>query len=455
MIVPGTAGLIRIFVSAGLLGSIHPALVALPLFGLPSVVAGLRGEALWHEARERNAPFWRRANSFYGLAIAAGPAKELRVFGLDDEIRTRHAADRDAATAVTARAANRSAVYGAVGWICFGVGYLGALALVAVRAKAGQASVGDLMLAIGVSAQLNASVSLVADEIQSLWGRIRVAKHFLWLQDMVRDARRGHRPPPDRMEAGIRFEDVSFTYPGTDTEVLRNVDITLPAGSRVAVVGDNGAGKTTLVKLLAGFYVPTRGRITVDGVDLQDLDIDQWRERLSGGFQDYCRFEFRAGRTVGLGDLPLIDDGPAVLGALDRAGASEMPGLLREGLDTQLGRSFDDGVDLSMGQWQKLALGRAFMRPVPLLLMLDEPTSSLDAPTERALFSRYIEAAERTRMQGTITVLVSHRFSTVRFADLIVVVEDGTVRETGSHDELMARGGLYAELFSLQAGAYR
>ena len=237
--------------------------------------------------------------------------------------------------------------------------------------------------------------------------------------------------------------------------MLREVSLTLPAGAVVAVVGENGAGKTTLVKLLAQLYPPTSGRILVDDVPLDTLDPEQWRSRLAGAFQDFVRFELPARSSIGLGDLPRVDD---VLGRVRRRG----PGRGRRrrasaeaGLATQLGPHWPGGVDLSYGQWQKVALARGFMRDAPLLLVLDEPTAALDAETEHALFERFASAAREHSNDGRITVLVSHRFSTVRMADLIVVLDGNRVAEVGSHEELMARRGQYADLYEVQAASYR
>jgi ATP-binding cassette subfamily B protein len=235
------------------------------------------------------------------------------------------------------------------------------------------------------------------------------------------------------------------------------VSLTLPAGAVVAIVGENGAGKTTLVKLLAKMYEPSSGSIFLDETPLARVQAAEWRSRLAGAFQDFFRFEFRAGHTVGLGDVPRLDDEPAVLAAVDRAGAGDVVARLTSGLDTQLGPTWPSGVELSFGQWQKLALARGFMREQPLLLVLDEPTAALDAETEHALFERYAAAARGTGESdsGRITILVSHRFSTVRMADLIVVLDGARLVEVGTHDELMAKRGHYAELYSIQAAAYR
>jgi ATP-binding cassette subfamily B protein len=218
------------------------------------------------------------------------------------------------------------------------------------------------------------------------------------------------------------LDRVSFRYPGTDRPVLEDITCELPAGAVVALVGENGAGKASLVKLLLRFYEPTSGRILVDGVPLEDLGVDEWRQRSSGAFQDYCRPEFRAREAIGLGDLSRLDE-VAIGSAAGRSGAAEVVAGLPNGWDTQLGSTRPGGVDLSGGQWQRLALARARMRTQPLLLVLDEPTAALDAEAEHALFERFAEAARDAREAAGVTLLVSHRFSTVRMADLILVLE--------------------------------
>jgi ATP-binding cassette subfamily B protein len=248
---------------------------------------------------------------------------------------------------------------------------------------------------------------------------------------------------------------VSFVYPGTSRLVLDDVSVFLPAGLVVAVVGENGAGKTTLVKLLTKMYEPTSGSILIDDIPLARMPAGEWRSRLAGAFQDFFRFELRARHTVGLGDVARLDDEPAVVRAIGRAGADDVVSRLPTGLETQLGPTWPDGVEVSFGQWQKLALARGFMRDRPLLLVLDEPTAALDAETEHALFERYAAAARSANADGRITILVSHRFSTVRRADLIVVMDGARVVEAGTHDDLMAKGGQYAELYGIQAAAYR
>jgi ABC-type multidrug transport system fused ATPase/permease subunit len=282
------------------------------------------------------------------------------------------------------------------------------------------------------------------------------ADSLLWLRDYAHDRAgdRGTLPPPDRLRKGISIEDVSFTYEGTDRPALDRVSCRLRAGSMVAVVGEYGSGKTTLVKLLAKFYAPASGRVRLDGVDLAELDTPAWRARTSAAFQDFGRFHVRFGEAVGIGDLPHLDDGDRVHEAVRAADAESFVDRLPNGVNTQLGREFD-GVELSEGQWQKTALARASMRAEPLLFVLDEPTASLDAPSEHAIFQRYLARARQLATRtGAITVIVSHRFSTVTGADHILVLHRGRLVEQGTHEKLVHSGGRYAELYSIQATAY-
>jgi ATP-binding cassette subfamily B protein len=306
-----------------------------------------------------------------------------------------------------------------------------------------------------VNQQVATAVNLLSD-LQRMSGTLRRLDSA---RELVAGAGTGpvDQLPRERLTQGIELDEVDFAYPGaTATPVLSGVSLTLPAGSTVAIVGENGAGKTTLVKLLCGLYQPSRGRILVDGVDLRRMPVDRWRERIAAGFQDFVRYELAARDTVGLGDLPRIADDDAVRAALERAHATDVISQLGDGLATQLGTSYTEGAELSGGQWQKLALGRALMRETPLLLVLDEPTSALDPEAEHHLFERYAAQARQVReTTGAITLFVSHRFSTVRMADLIIVVRDGRVVESGPHSTLIGNGGLYAELFGLQAGAYQ
>jgi ATP-binding cassette subfamily B protein len=315
----------------------------------------------------------------------------------------------------------------------------------------------QVLLLLAAGARLSAYIGATVGEIGFLRGFwMDGSRRLAWLEDYAEsfNATADTRVPV-LLQRGIRLEHVSFAYPGTTRLVLSDVSLSLPAGSVVAIVGENGAGKSTLVKLLAKMYEPTRGSILVDDAPLSRMPADDWRARLAGAFQDFYRFEFRARHTVGLGDVPRLESEPAVVTAVERAGAQDVVAHLLSGLETQLGPTWPGGSDVSFGQWQKLALARGFMRDQPLLLVLDEPTAALDAETEHALFERYAAAARGRHGDGRITILVSHRFSTVRMADLIVVLDGARLVEVGTHPQLMAKGGQYASLFGIQAAAYR
>jgi ATP-binding cassette subfamily B protein len=441
---------------AALLFTVHPALIVLPVFAAAPAAGEGWSVRIRQRCEERVNERRRLADQLFALAATAGPAKEVRIFGLGAELRRRHDELADDVRRRTVRAAVVGAAVGALGWIVFVLGFLAGIGFVLVQALHGHATAGQVVMAVVVGQQVRLYLQQAAGAFGQLFTTARTAQRILWLEDFARRDETAAVAVPSALHTGIAFDGVSFRYPGTDADVLTGVDVQLPAGSIVAIVGDNGAGKTTLVKLLSRMYDPTHGAIRADGDDVRSFDLDEWRSRISGAFQDFVRFELMASETVGVGDLPRIDDHGAIESALDRAGAADVVATLADGIRTELGPSFVGGRELSGGQWQKLALGRGMMRDQPLVLVLDEPTASLDAETEHQLFDRYVQAARRTRAAfGGITILVSHRFSTVRAADLIVVLKDGRVVESGSHAELMARRGLYAELFGLQARAYR
>ncbi|MCA1693169.1 MAG: ABC transporter ATP-binding protein/permease, partial [Actinobacteria bacterium] len=386
----------------------------------------------------------------------APPGKELRVGGVGERLMSERWAAWNRWFAIVGPVRRTSAVWQSLSWAVFGAAYVGAVVFVASGLDA---SPGDVLLVLAAGSRLSMYVGQTAQEANFLRGFwLDASRRLAWLEDYAASAaQRADLPVPDRIVEGIRLEHVSFRYPATERLVLDDVDFFIPAGSVVAIVGENGAGKSTLVKLLCRFYEPTEGRISVDGLDLSRVPAEGWRDRCAGSFQDFFRLELEARASVGVGDLPRVDDLPAVQTAVERAGADDVVGRLPAGLQTQLGPTWPDGVEVSFGQWQKLALARGFMRDEPLLLVLNEPTAALDAETEHALFERYasVTRAADGGANGRITVLVSHRFSTVRMAYHIVVLDGARVSEHGSHEELMARGGQYAELYGIQATAYR
>jgi len=446
--------ILRLVVTVALLASIHPALVLLAVFALPTVYTSTWRPAVERAALERGAQANRLARHLFTTATTAPPGKEVRVTGIGNRLlrQRREAWERGYQPVAAARWG--SAVWHTLAWAVFGIAYVGAV----VYVSSGLGSPpGDVLLVLAAGSRLSAYIGATVGEVGFLRGFwMDGSRRLAWLEDYAASlTASADVPVPTRLRRGIRLEHVSFAYPGTSRLVLDNVSLSLPAGSVVAIVGENGAGKTTLVKLLAKMYEPTSGAILVDDAPLARIRADEWRARLAGAFQDFFRFEFRARHTVGLGDVPRVDDEPAVVVAVDRAGATDVVSRLASGLETQLGPTWPGGVDVSFGQWQKLALARGFMRDEPLLLVLDEPTAALDAETEHALFERYTAAAHADRENGRITILVSHRFSTVRMANLIVVLDGARLVEAGTHDDLMARGGQYAELYGIQAAAYR
>lgn len=454
--------LMRNVVLAG--GTLVLALVADPrmllvvLAGIPAV-ASTRWTTRWQSAMDKaSAEPSRRTKHLLGLSVDAGSGSELRVFGAQSWSRS--ATEGAARAWLNLRATNtarQSVLQSACTAFFFVVGTL-VLAWLLHDTIAGTLGVSQFVLA----ATLTTRLQDVAGRLQ--WAAnflVRVSDNgsrYLWLQSFARDDAASHvgsLTPPGRLHHGITTVELGYTYPGAERATLDDISLELPAGAVVALVGENGAGKSTLVGLLTGMLRPTQGRVLVDGVDLADFDHTAWRARMSGAFQDYARLELTAQQSIGLGDVARVEEPAAASTALDRASATDVLTALPHGLPTQLGTRWEDGVELSGGQWQRLAIARGMMRDQPLLLVLDEPTAALDAGTEHALFDRYADAARRAGGRGGVTLLVTHRFSTVASADLVVVLDNGRVAEVGTHAELHARGGHYTELYELQARGYR
>ena len=448
--------ILRLVITIVLLMSVHPALILLAVFALPTAFTATWRPRIERGVQERAAQSNRLARHLFTVATTPAPAKDVRITGIASSLVTDRRLAWEHGYRPIGKVRWRSALWHTLAWAIFAAAYVGAVVFVSLWLRAPASSV---LLVLAAGARLSAYIGATVGEIGFLagfwmYGAIRLA----WLEDYAAAvAASADVPAPDRLAKGIRFDHVSFAYPGTDRIVLDDVSLMLPAGAVVAVVGENGAGKTTLVKLLAKMYEPRSGSILVDDTPLARVRADEWRSRLAGAFQDFFRFEFKARQTIGVGDVPRLDESAAVMAAVARAGADDVVVKLKAGLETQLGPTWPGGVDVSFGQWQKLALARGFMRDEPLVLVLDEPTAALDAETEHALFERYAAATrgDTRNTNGRITILVSHRFSTVRMADLIVVLDGSRVVEVGSHEELMAKRGQYSELYSIQAAAYR
>jgi ABC-type multidrug transport system fused ATPase/permease subunit len=329
------------------------------------------------------------------------------------------------------------AFYGAYGWV-------------ALAAIFGQITLGQMTMYLMVFKQGQSAVSAMLSSIGGMYEDNLYLSNLYGFMEEPGMTEQGDRSEGDDPAAGIVFEDVSFTYPGAKVPAIQNLNLRIAHGQSLALVGHNGSGKTTLVKLMAGLYPPDSGRIFYQGTDLKEWNPRALRDRIGVIFQDFMRYQLTVGENIGVGDVTALTDQGRWVSAAERGQAAEFIGDLSDGYETQLGRWFNRGQELSGGQWQRIALARAFMREQAEILVLDEPTSSMDAETEMQAFERF-----RVQTSDKIVILISHRFSTVRQADTIAVMEHGTILEQGNHEELMARQGRYARLFELQASAYR
>lgn len=439
-----------------------------------AIVPGFLGEAhyasLEYSLLYRWTPERRQLDYLRYLGASDRPAKEVQMFGLAGWLVGRYRALSERFYEENRRLSIRKGVTASLLSVVGLAGYYGAYAVILIRAATGAITLGTLTF-------LAASFMRSRDLIQRLLsGAGEIYTQSLYLQDLFDffnttptiASREGAVPVPSTLREGFRFEGVGYRYPGSEGWALRDVNLRLDAGERLALVGGNGAGKTTLVKLLARLYDPTEGRITLDGRDLRDYDLASLRRSVGVIFQDFYRYDLRFDENIGVGRIDGVRsyldaaenaenvDGdakaetpPAIATAAEKSLAATILGRLPERYRQMLGRRFEGGVDLSGGEWQKVALARAYMRDA-LVLILDEPTASLDARAEYEVFRRFAEL-----MRGRMAVIISHRFSTVRMADRIVVLDEGRVVEEGTHEELVERGGLYAELFALQAEGYR
>jgi len=446
------------------LGAVNPLLLLLPLAAVPSVVLTRQGERLRDRSADSTAQAIRVSRQLFGLAVSPAAGRELRLFGLTDQFRYDYSHHWSRYVKIAGHASLQETVLSLGGLLAFFAGY--GLALLTVVHDAiinpSDTAVGNLVLVLTLATQVNQLVGATVVSVGSLSAATAVFRRLARLsvavglshEHTVRPSGRWTRLPSQLLQ-GLVLDDVSLTYPDTARPALSHVSVTLPAGSTVAIVGENGAGKSSLVKLLAGLYRPSSGRLLVDGVDLTEWPVEEWWERLSGVFQDFLRPEFTARQAIGLGDTEHLSDN-AVWSAVRRAGVDSLAEAMPRGLDTQFGSVLPGGRELSGGQWQQVAIARSKMRRTPILQLLDEPDASLDAERQRAVLDAQLVAARDSRVRvGGITVVVSHRLSTTRDADLIIVLHRGQLVEQGDHEQLVSRGGRYAEMFELQAKGYR
>ncbi len=385
------------------------------------------------------------------LGASDETAKEVKVFGLNDYLTERYHRLADAYYNANKKLAIRRAQWGGVLSAVGSLGYYLAYAVIVYRTANGSFTIGDLTFLAGSFARMRrllegmlqsfSTVSGQALYLEDLFSFFEIAPHVKSLPNAL--------PVPVPIRDGFVFEHVGFRYPGSEQWALRDLSFTLRAGEALALVGENGSGKTTLVKLLARLYDPEEGRILLDGRDLRDYDLDSLRAAVGVIFQDFVRYHLTASENIAVGRIAEQEDRPRIKNAAERSLADTVIAELPDGYEQTLGKRFKTGVDLSGGQWQKVALGRAYMRDAQLLI-LDEPTAALDARAEYEVFERFKDLTA-----GKTAVLISHRFSTVRMADRILVLNEGRVEEGGTHEQLLKNGGRYAELFELQAQGYR
>jgi ATP-binding cassette subfamily B protein len=454
-------GLTLITLSAALLAFSPWLMVLLVIAIVPSFLGETRFAALEYSLLFRWTPERRQLDYLRFVGASSNTAKEVQLFGLNGWLTDRYRTLSDKWYAENRKLGVKKAIVSSALSLIGTLGYYSAYIVIIARAVAGAITIGSLTFLAG-------SFSRGRDLIQRLLlGASSVYEQGLYLRDLfvffemkpTIASKPGAPAVPRPIRTGFTFEDVGFTYPGSDRWAVRHVSFTLRPGERIALVGENGAGKTTLTKLLARLYDPTEGRILLDGIDLRDYDLATLRREIGVIFQDFVRYNMRFDENVGVGEIESVrgylDNGAtaatpdALVYAADQSLASSLLPRLPAGYRQMLGKMFDDGVDLSGGEWQKIALGRAYMRDAQLLI-LDEPTAALDARAEYEVFVRFSEL-----MAGRMGVLISHRFSTVRMADRIIVLRGGEVVEEGTHEALVKAGGLYSELFGMQAVGYR
>jgi ABC-type multidrug transport system fused ATPase/permease subunit len=451
-------GAIGLGLTVAALASIEPIFSVIPLVSMGAAVIDARAtRRQWAEADKASVQE-RIAGEYESLLTSAGAAKETRLYGLAPWLRDRFTTTATAAIRAHRRGELDKARAGALRGVLHAA-VLGAAAVWLVRGGVRAAySVGEVVMGLALLRQLldsAAVVSFVSANTTALGELSRRFDAIVEYRSPVAEQVDGLVPPAG-LEQGIELDGVSFRYPGGDHDVLQQVSLRLEPGTVVALVGENGSGKTTLTKLLCRFYDPGTGTVMVDGHDLRHLSVEQWRRRIGGTLQDFAELHLVLREAVGVGRLESMEDDSRIRQAMHMASAEG----IADGLDVQLGRAFD-GVDLSGGQWQKVALARGFMRLVgvddetsPLLVVLDEPAARLDVRSERDLIERVQEIARASRGQSWCTVIVSHRLASTAAADWIVVMGDGMVLEQGTHEELLRRGGAYAELFSMSSTPY-
>ena len=417
---------------------------------IPAFIAEARFSGAAFRLRNWRSPDSRRLTYLEYVLANDEHAKEVKLFGLGPLLLGRYKRLAETFYEDDRRLALRRALWGYGLSLLSTAVFYGCYALIVAATVRGRLTLGEMTLYLVAFRQGQQSFQSILSAFGSMYEDTLYMTNLFDYFAIQTDAPRAVGPVGAvRDEEGVRFEGVGFKYPGGDKWALRNIDVFVPKGQSLALVGENGAGKTTFIKLLAGLYEPTEGRVLLDGRDIRTWDETKLRARIGVIFQDFNEYQLALRENVGFGSVEHVDDDLRVGRAVEQGGAKELVAGLTAGIETQLGRWFKEGVDLSGGQWQKVALARAFMREEADILILDEPTAALDAEAEHAVFQRFKALAA-----GRTTILISHRFPTVRMADRILVIEAGVVVEDGSHAALIAAGRRYARLFGLQAAGY-
>lgn len=428
-------------------------LVALILFGatIPSFVAQGKFSNLQFRMLTWRAPEFRRMQYLEHVLTVDSSVKEVKLFGLGEPLLQRYADMFWKTFHEDEVLARRRSLISLLWGMLASLSYYACYAWIIFETVGGLITLGSMTFYLALFRNSQGTFQGLFDNVNRLYENGLFMDNLFSFLNMEPQMARTKAPQhmPLHLTRGLEFRNVSFRYPGREDWALRGVNLHIRPGEKLALVGQNGAGKTTLIKLMTRLYDPTEGQILLDGVDLRDYDQDELRRKIGVIFQDFVRYQLTMRENIGFGQIDALADEPRIKDAAERGGADEVAEELPDGMETMLGRWFHQGHELSGGQWQKIALGRAFMRDGEVLV-LDEPTSALDAEHEYEIFQRFRELTE-----GKIAVLISHRFSTVRMADRIAVIEDGKISELGSHDELMAEGGTYARLFEMQAQGYR
>jgi ATP-binding cassette subfamily B protein len=425
--------------------------VILLLTSIPAFIAETRFSEQGFRLLTRRAPETRQINYLARLLTEDSAAKEIKLFNLGDTLLTRYVTLFEKFFQEDKSLALRRAIVGFCLGLIATLGFYGSYAWIVWHTLQGKISLGDMTLYLSIFRQGQSTFQSILSAVGSIYqNNLFMANFFdfLSLEPQMAVAAPPQRPAAP-LRRGIEFRGVGFRYPESDEWALRDVNLTIRAGEKIALVGHNGAGKTTLIKLLSRLYDPTEGTIWIDGVDIRALDPLELRQRIGVIFQDFVRYHLPAKENIGFGQIEALDSFERIVESARKSGAHAIIEDLPDGYETMLGRWFHAGHELSMGQWQKIALARAFMRNAEILV-LDEPTASVDAQTEYEIFRQFQKLTE-----GKMAILISHRFSTVRMADRIVVIEEGRIAETGSHPELLRREGIYARLFGMQAEGYR